>query len=201
MKIAEELYQAGFISYPRTETDGFSQDYDLMVRGAMITVHQLSLSSFSSAMSVDPDSTTSIRVRWLLDTYRRQRCTMIWGVGAFSPVLGTALAQRIHVLPTSCASPVLIRRCMLGRACVGSTVATSGGAHTLGSWWTAPCSASQATGATMTRRIPPSTQRATPPARAAGPRKRSACMSSSSAISWRALPPSSHPGICLLCAC
>ena len=32
MKLAEELYQAGFISYPRTETDRFSNDYDLKVR-------------------------------------------------------------------------------------------------------------------------------------------------------------------------
>ena len=31
MKIAEELYQAGFISYPRTETDSFSTSMDLMV--------------------------------------------------------------------------------------------------------------------------------------------------------------------------
>ena len=31
MKMAEELYQGGFISYPRTETDGFSKDYDLKV--------------------------------------------------------------------------------------------------------------------------------------------------------------------------
>ncbi|XP_043689886.1 DNA topoisomerase 3-alpha isoform X2 [Telopea speciosissima] len=29
MKVAEELYQAGFISYPRTETDGFSARTDL----------------------------------------------------------------------------------------------------------------------------------------------------------------------------
>ncbi|KAJ8634027.1 hypothetical protein MRB53_027363 [Persea americana] len=29
MKVAEELYQAGFISYPRTETDGFSVNTDL----------------------------------------------------------------------------------------------------------------------------------------------------------------------------
>ena len=28
MKLAEELYQAGFISYPRTETDAFPQDFD-----------------------------------------------------------------------------------------------------------------------------------------------------------------------------
>lgn len=31
MKLAEELYQAGFISYPRTETDIFSPDMDLQV--------------------------------------------------------------------------------------------------------------------------------------------------------------------------
>lgn len=31
MKLAEELYQAGFISYPRTETDQFDKQYDLMV--------------------------------------------------------------------------------------------------------------------------------------------------------------------------
>ncbi|KAK9827312.1 hypothetical protein WJX81_003569 [Elliptochloris bilobata] len=30
MKLAEELYQEGFISYPRTETDVFDPDYDLM---------------------------------------------------------------------------------------------------------------------------------------------------------------------------
>ncbi|CAK9208461.1 unnamed protein product [Sphagnum troendelagicum] len=29
MKVAEELYQAGFISYPRTETDKFSENHDL----------------------------------------------------------------------------------------------------------------------------------------------------------------------------
>ena len=34
MKLAEELYQAGFISYPRTETDRFSNDYDLLVSQA-----------------------------------------------------------------------------------------------------------------------------------------------------------------------
>ena len=28
MKLAEELYQAGFISYPRTETDKFPNDFD-----------------------------------------------------------------------------------------------------------------------------------------------------------------------------
>lgn len=31
LQIAEELYQAGFISYPRTETDGFSVNTDLQV--------------------------------------------------------------------------------------------------------------------------------------------------------------------------
>lgn len=33
MKLAEELYQAGFISYPRTETDLFTPDMDLQVWG------------------------------------------------------------------------------------------------------------------------------------------------------------------------
>ena len=32
MKYAEELYQAGFVSYPRTETDIFDPGYDLMVQ-------------------------------------------------------------------------------------------------------------------------------------------------------------------------
>ena len=32
MKLAEELYQSGYISYPRTETDTFDSGYDLMVR-------------------------------------------------------------------------------------------------------------------------------------------------------------------------
>jgi DNA topoisomerase-3 len=31
MKLAEELYQAGFISYPRTETNQFDSQYDLQV--------------------------------------------------------------------------------------------------------------------------------------------------------------------------
>jgi DNA topoisomerase-3 len=31
MKLAEELYQAGFISYPRTETDIFTPEMDLQV--------------------------------------------------------------------------------------------------------------------------------------------------------------------------
>ena len=31
MKLAEELYQAGFISYPRTETDVFDPAMDLQV--------------------------------------------------------------------------------------------------------------------------------------------------------------------------
>jgi len=30
-QVAEELYQAGFISYPRTETDSFSSRTDLRV--------------------------------------------------------------------------------------------------------------------------------------------------------------------------
>lgn len=32
MRYAEELYQAGAISYPRTETDIFDKQYDLRVR-------------------------------------------------------------------------------------------------------------------------------------------------------------------------
>jgi len=36
MKLAEELYQAGFISYPRTETDRFSSDYDLKVMTTLL---------------------------------------------------------------------------------------------------------------------------------------------------------------------
>ncbi len=31
MRHAEELYQQGFISYPRTETDQFDSQYDLKV--------------------------------------------------------------------------------------------------------------------------------------------------------------------------
>lgn len=31
MKLAEELYQAGFVSYPRTETDIFAAGFDLQV--------------------------------------------------------------------------------------------------------------------------------------------------------------------------
>lgn len=33
MRLAEELYQAGHISYPRTETDMFDNQYDLQVSG------------------------------------------------------------------------------------------------------------------------------------------------------------------------
>ena len=36
MKLAEELYQTGFISYPRTETDTFDAGYDLMVSLALM---------------------------------------------------------------------------------------------------------------------------------------------------------------------
>ena len=32
MQAAEKLYQTGFISYPRTETDMFEEGYDLLVR-------------------------------------------------------------------------------------------------------------------------------------------------------------------------
>ena len=39
MKIAEDLYQAGFISYPRTETDIFSQEFDLRSIVAEQTSH------------------------------------------------------------------------------------------------------------------------------------------------------------------
>lgn len=31
MRLAEELYQAGVISYPRTETDMFDEQYELQV--------------------------------------------------------------------------------------------------------------------------------------------------------------------------
>lgn len=38
MKLAEELYQSGFISYPRTETDCFEEGYDLKVRCLALNV-------------------------------------------------------------------------------------------------------------------------------------------------------------------
>ncbi|CAI9777537.1 unnamed protein product [Fraxinus pennsylvanica] len=39
MKVAEDLYQAGFISYPRTETDGFSERTDLCMMVQEQQVH------------------------------------------------------------------------------------------------------------------------------------------------------------------
>lgn len=39
MKLAEELYQAGFISYPRTETDSFPASMDLMVPHPALCMH------------------------------------------------------------------------------------------------------------------------------------------------------------------
>jgi DNA topoisomerase-3 len=41
MKVAEELYQAGFISYPRTETDKFSENHDLQIPVNEQTRHPL----------------------------------------------------------------------------------------------------------------------------------------------------------------
>ena len=48
MKVAEELYQEGFISYPRTETDCFDPAYDLKVppaahRPAALPLHSQGL--------------------------------------------------------------------------------------------------------------------------------------------------------------
>jgi len=41
MKIAEELYQGGFISYPRTETDCFDPAYDLKVCSLQLRILSL----------------------------------------------------------------------------------------------------------------------------------------------------------------
>lgn len=44
MKLAEELYQGGWISYPRTETDAYDPGMDLRVRAklrALMTVTRL----------------------------------------------------------------------------------------------------------------------------------------------------------------
>ena len=41
MVLAEELYQAGFISYPRTETDGFAESMDLMVSPYMACIRRM----------------------------------------------------------------------------------------------------------------------------------------------------------------
>ena len=38
MSLAEELYQAGFISYPRTETDGFADSMDIQVRLRLLII-------------------------------------------------------------------------------------------------------------------------------------------------------------------
>jgi DNA topoisomerase-3 len=37
MKLAEELYQGGFISYPRTETDAYDPAMDLRVSSSVST--------------------------------------------------------------------------------------------------------------------------------------------------------------------
>ncbi len=44
MKIAEELYQGGFISYPRTETDCFDPAYDLKVCSLQLRILSLTTS-------------------------------------------------------------------------------------------------------------------------------------------------------------